>query len=218
MAALLTNTIERFEVLDGICERGIPRQHSGVRKRNLYMTREALTLQNRKKRMWKRYLITQDALDYCRFSRIRNQLKRLVRRLRRNFERQLVENLPENPKAFWRYVHSRLTTRTRVDDLVTGNGDMACTDAAKARTQSEGCSSVYCWDEDPADVPTMNLQYGGPTWDELRVTPEQVEGKLRDLRPTASPGPDAVHPKVFRELAAPLCGPLADLFFFYRIM
>ncbi|KAF0293243.1 hypothetical protein FJT64_008837 [Amphibalanus amphitrite] len=35
------------EVLDGICERGIPRQHPGGRKRNLYMTREALTLQNR---------------------------------------------------------------------------------------------------------------------------------------------------------------------------
>ncbi|KAF0314713.1 F-actin-uncapping protein LRRC16A [Amphibalanus amphitrite] len=34
------------EVLDGICERGIPRQHPGGRKRNLYMTREALTLQN----------------------------------------------------------------------------------------------------------------------------------------------------------------------------
>ena len=47
---------------------------------------------------------------------------------------------------------------------------------------------------------------------ELQVTPDQVEGKLRCLRPTASPGPDAVHPRVLSELAAPLCRPLTELF------
>ena len=49
----------------------------------------------------------------------------------------------------------------------------------------------------------MNPLYGGPTLEELRVTPEQVKDKLRDLRPAASPSPDAGHPKVLRELVAP---------------
>ena len=122
------------KVLDGICERGIPRKRKSGRKKNLYITREALALQNRKKRMWKTYLYTQGTLDYCRFSRARAQLRSLTRRLRRDFERQLSENLPDNPKAFWRYVHSRLTTRIRVEDLVTEDGTMASTDAEKART------------------------------------------------------------------------------------
>ena len=71
---------------------------------------------------------------------------------------------------------------------------------------------MFCWDEDPTDVPAMNPQYEGPLLQELQVTPDQVEGKLRCLRPTASPGPDAVHPRVLSELAAPLCRPLTELF------
>ena len=200
------------EILDGICERGIPRQRPSGRKRKLYMTREAMALQNRKKRMWRAYLHTRDTLDYCRFSRARAQLKSLTRRLRRNFERQLVKNLQDNPKAFWRYVHSRLTTRTRVEDLVTEDGTMASTDAEKARTLAGAYSKVFCWDEDPASVPVMNAEYEGPLLEELQVTPDQVQAKLRDLRPASSPGPDTIHPRVLRELAAPLCRPLADLF------
>ena len=73
-------------------------------------------------------------------------------------------------------------------------------------------AQVFCWDEDPASVPVMNPQYDGPLLEELQVTPDQVRAKLRDLRPAASPGPDTIHPKVLRELAAPLCRPLADLF------
>ena len=200
------------KTLDSICERGIPRQRPNGRKRNLYMTREALALQNRKKKLWKTYLQTQNVLDYYRFSRTRTQLKSLTRRLRRDFERQLANNLTDNPKAFWRYVHSRLTTRTSVDDLITDNGIVASTDAAKAKALADAYSRVFCWDEDPSDVPTMNPQYDGPLLENLQVTPKQVERKLRDLRPTSSPGPDAVHAKVLHELAAPLCLPLAELF------
>ena len=74
---------------------------------------------------------------------IQKRLKGLIKRLRGNFERQLVQNLPEIPKAFWRYVHSRQTTRTRVDELVTENGNMACTVAAKTRALAEAYNSVY---------------------------------------------------------------------------
>ena len=89
---------------------------------------------------------------------------------------------------------------------------MASTDAGKTRALADAYSRVVCWDEDPTDVPAMNLQYDGPLLEELRVTQAQVQDKLRGLRPTASPGPDTVHPKVLRELAAPLCRPLVDLF------
>ena len=194
-------------ILEGICEQGIPKQRPNGRKRNIYMTREALALQNRKKKMWKTYLQTQNVIDYCRFSRTRTQLKYLTRRLSKSYEQQLVKNLSDNPKTFWRYVHSRLTTRTRVDDLVTENGDLASTDEAKAKALADAYSKVFCWDEDPTNVPVMNPQYGGPLLEDLQVSAEQVKGKLRSLRPTASPGPDADHPKVLRELAAPSVAP-----------
>ena len=160
--------------------------------------------------MWKTYLQTQNVIDYCRFSRTRTQLKCLTRRLRKSYEQQLVKNLSDNPKT-WRYAHCRLTTRTRVDNLVTENGDLASTDEAKVKALADAYSKVFCWDEDPTNVPVMNPQYGGPLLEDLQVSAKQVKGKLCSFRPTASPGPDAVHPKVLRELAAPLCRPLADL-------
>ena len=99
-----------------------------------------------------------------------------------------------------------------MEDLVTENGTMASTDDEKSRTLADAYSKVFCWDEDPSSVPVMNPQYDGPLLKDLRVTPDQVQAKLRDLRPASSPGPDTIHPKVLRELAAPLCRPLADLF------
>ena len=120
-------------------------------------------------------------------------------------------NPPVNPKAFCRCVHSRLATRARVDDFVTENGAMASTVAAKANALADVYSRVFCWDKDPADFPVINLHYEGPLI-ELQVTPEQVQGKLCGLCPTASPVPDTVHPKILRELAAPPCRPLTDLF------
>ena len=175
------------ENLDGICNRDIPRRRLNGRKKNLYMTREALALQNRKKRMWKTYMRTNDSIDYYWYCHTRAQLRKLTRRLHRNFEHQLAENLKENRKAFWRYVHSCMTTRTRLDDLVTEDGAVASSDEAKVRTMAGAYSRVFCWDEDPADVPTLNHQYEGPLLKELQVTAEQVEGRLCNLRPTASP-------------------------------
>ena len=87
---------------------------------------------------------------------------------------------------------------------------MASTDAEKAGTLVGAYSKVFCWD-DPASVPVMNPQYDGPLLEELQVTPDQVQAKLCYLCPAASPGPDTIHPKVLRELAAPRCRPLADL-------
>ena len=135
-------------------------------------------------------------LRHCHFSCTRTQLKYHTRCLCKSYKQQLVKNLSDNLKTFWQYVHSGLTTRTRVDDLVTENGDLASTDEAKAKTLADAYSKVFYWNEDLTNVPVMNLQYGGTLLEDLQVSAEQVKGKLCSLCPTVSPGPAAIRPKV----------------------
>ena len=54
--------------------------------------------------------------------------------------------------------------------------------------------------------------YAGPVLDDVDVTPELVELKLKRLKPSSSPGPDAIHPRVLVETAHAIATPMSQLF------
>ena len=89
---------------------------------------------------------------------------------------------------------------------------MTSTSSEKAQVLAEFFSSVFCADEDSSSVPVLNPNYRGPLLEYPEFTPGVVEEKLKSLKPTSSPGPDGLHPKVLRELAVPLSVPLSALF------
>jgi len=49
----------------------------------------------------------------------------ITRTLRRDYERNLTLNIKNNPKAFWRYVNSRLKVHPTIDDLQRPDGSTA---------------------------------------------------------------------------------------------
>lgn len=180
-------------------------------KKNLYMNRRALQLRKKKKTLWSINCRTRDILDHARFTRCRNELRGLTRELRRQHERKLVNDIKQNPKAFWKYANSRLRTRTRVEDLCDPDGEVASTNQAKADVLNTFFSSAFTV-EDLGTVPTLPTNFEGTTLEDVDVSPHIVEAKLAALRPTSSPGPDGIHPRVLRESAKVLAGPLSALF------
>ena len=68
------------------------------------MTDEAMTLKNRKRKLWVRYMRTQDPRIYDRFVRARNDLRRLTRNLKGLYEeqQQLLDDEEDevNPRYF----------------------------------------------------------------------------------------------------------------------
>ena len=76
---------------------------------NLYMTREALALQNRKKKLWKTYLKTQDTLDYCRFYRARTQSPHKTPP--QKFRAPAGEKLTREPKGFLKILTDKVGKR-----------------------------------------------------------------------------------------------------------
>ena len=66
--------------------------------------------------------------------------------------------------------------------------------------------------EDCSEIPSLLSEWSGETLEYFIFTKEQVEYKLKSLRPASSPGPDNIHPKILRDLAPAICQPLAMLF------
>ena len=59
---------------------------------------------------WDLYTKSNNPVDYARFAQLRNQLRGLTRRLTACFEHNLAQDLKSNPKAFWKYVRTRMKT------------------------------------------------------------------------------------------------------------
>ena len=72
------------------------------------MSSDALCLKNRKNKLWKKYLISKSSDDFYRYCKVRNDLRTLTRTLRSDYERNLSLNIKQNPKAFRKYINSRL--------------------------------------------------------------------------------------------------------------
>ena len=107
------------------------------------MTRQALMLRNRKRKLWRKYVRTHDADCYRRFVRARNDLRRLTRRLRQEFERTLLGMLKDKVKPFWRYINSRLKTKPNIGDLQKSDGSLTLSDQEKADVLAKFFASVF---------------------------------------------------------------------------
>ncbi|KAI8481821.1 hypothetical protein Bbelb_404260 [Branchiostoma belcheri] len=141
----------------------------------------------------------------------RNSLRGLTRKLCTDFEHRLAKDIKNNPKAFWKYVNSRLQVRQKVGSLVRTDGSIAQTDLEKAEELSNFFASVFTT-EDVSSIPRLDARTSAPVLEGIEVTEKAVRDKLEALNPSKSAGPDNFHPRFLKELAGELAYPLTILF------
>ena len=56
----------------------------------------------KKQRLWKKYLNTEDNNAYLRHQKISNQLATLTKKSIKFVEREISNQVKDNPKAFWK--------------------------------------------------------------------------------------------------------------------
>ena len=123
----------------------------------------------------------------------------------------MIGSLKQTVKPFWRHVHHRLKTKSRVDNLKDNAGSLYCSDQEKATLLNEFFSSVFtveCVDY----IPDFDERFTGNALLDITISPDTVRTQLKRLKATGAPGPDGVHPQILREAADQLCTPLASLF------
>ena len=73
----------------------------------------------KKHRAWQRYIETRDQKKYRDYTKLRNKVRAMTRKLQKDKERNISSNIKTNPKKFWSYVNNRLKTSNTIPALVT---------------------------------------------------------------------------------------------------
>ena len=197
------------DALEVAVDRSIPRLKSHSRK-NLYMTKQAMRLKREKFTLWNIYVRSRDPVDYARFCCCRNRLRSLTRKLRIQFEKRISNELKSNPKGFWKYTNSRLKSKQGIEALKDETGVLCTDDESKARILNSFFSSVFT-DEDVTSVPALPC-LDSICLEDVNISQVAVKRCLEGLKTSSSPGPDGIHPRVLKEAAEQVAGPLATLF------
>ena len=195
------------EMLD-VC---IPMTTISRKPKQLYLNKKALRIRRKKYYHFKKWKESDQYLDYLRYARERDALRNLTRKLCKDFEKDISVNVKKNPKAFWRYVNSKLKSRTTIGHLTRPDGTETKTDEETAEALNQFFSSVFT-EEDLKNIPTLNQKYHGNPLERVQITTELITAKLKKLNPTKSPGPDNFHPRVLMETAEEISIPLSILF------
>ena len=111
-----------FDKLEEIMEKHTPLKTPKRKKKNLYMTNESRKHKNKKIRLWRKYMATRSTYDRNNYTRCKNSLRALSRKLRRDFELDISQDMKEKPKVFWSYAKSRLKTKEQISSLTKPDG------------------------------------------------------------------------------------------------
>ena len=175
-----------------------------------------MAIKDKKKthRKWSNSKCTEDATEHqMAYSKANNKVKRLMRKAKRNFEKDIASKSNTNPKFFWSYVRSKLKTKTGVAPLLANPKDKnstVFTDEEKANTLQEQFCSVFTIEPD-GQLPQFEKRTN-KCMNNLEVTEEMVRAEIIILNLDKTCGPDEIHPRMLAELCEELVSPLTLLF------
>ena len=159
------------------------------RRKSIFMSRRALHLKNRKRKLWNKYIRSKSSDDYISYCQVRNELRNLTRHLRTNYENKLVSGAKENPRQLWKYINSQLKVRPSLDSLRGPNDTVIHSDYEKCELLNNYFASVFTR-EDLTSIPSF---YVPPVVEDpiadIEFIPQDVYVKLSALNPAKHQDP-----------------------------
>ena len=186
----------------------------GKTKQPIALNRKSLSKRKKKYRLWKRYLESKDAEAYLHYCRARNQLRRMTRKAARDQEKKIASLVKHNSKAFWKYINSKTKLRQSVPDLFIDEKANVKTksNVEKVEVLGKFFSSVFVKEPDWTWLLREEERPKIKNLLKIQITQEDLQKKLQALNPNKSPGPDGIHPKIFKETASVISEPLQMIF------
>ncbi|CAM5095950.1 unnamed protein product [Natator depressus] len=133
-----------------------------------------------------------------------------IRKAKSHLELQLARDVKSNKKGFFRYVSNKKKVKESVGPLLNEGGKLVTEDVEKANVLNAFFASVFT-----NKVSSQTAALGSTAWgggDQPSVEKEVVRDYLEKLDVHKSMGPDALHPRVLKELADVIAEPLAVIF------
>ncbi|CAM5078437.1 unnamed protein product [Natator depressus] len=133
-----------------------------------------------------------------------------IREAKSHLELQLARDVKSNKKGFFRYVSNKKKVKESVGPLLNEGGNLVTEDVEKANVLNAFFASVFT-----NKVSSQTAALGSTAWgggDQPSVEKEVVRDYLEKLDEHKCMGPDALHPRLLKELADVIAEPLAIIF------
>jgi hypothetical protein len=187
----------------------------GGRKNSFPLDKETIALVKTKHRLSRKFISKPSEDTRREYNRVRNKVKKLTTRARKDYEKNLSSQAKDNPKAIWRYINSKSKTRSGIGSLYTDQSDHKSPktdkDDVKANILADFFTSVFTVEPD-GKVPTIDPKSINTSMGPLTVSVNEVRDMLLRLKVDKSPGMDGLHPRFLKELADELAIPLCLIF------
>ena len=123
-----------------------------------------------------------------------------------------MHDIKASPKKFWSYVKSKIKTISKIPSLRKADGTLVDIASEKAEVLNEIFCSTFT-NEEVQNIQTVDSDpYLGEYLDNFVISRGMVQGKLKELNPGKTPGPDGWHPVLLIGIAPVISLPLSILF------
>ena len=200
-AKILKNTVHKYTPKIKL------KTQNNICKWHNHATKKAM---RKKQESWKQYCVRGDDESYKKYTRARNQARWIARKSVKMYEKNIATQCKNDPKMFWKYVNSKLKTKEAIPDIVTEENVKLTDDYSKAEEFNKFFCSVFT-SEDTVNMPIVNARNLQTPLENINITEEDVEERIKNLNVKKSMGPDEIHPKILFELAPIIKSPITKI-------
>ena len=177
-----------------------------------WMRGTSIKKQREKKwRTWKQFKQSESPRDYDAYKIERNRLGDMIRTSKANHEKQLIEDMKENPNLFHGHCRRSLKTKQGVSNVIDGNGELTETEEEAAFALNTYYHSVFTKDDGNTPPPNFGEQTAEKIQD-VYLSAEGVEEVLLGLNPNKAAGPDDMTCRTMKECAKELAPHLCKIY------
>ena len=116
---MLKSFVDLYKCAEVACIPTIKNKNNQKAKEHNFvpLNNDAIKKIQEKHRRWKQYLKTKEERDYREYTKLRNQVKGMIRKAKSKMEQEIAKQVKTNPKRFWQYANSKRKTNVGISEL-----------------------------------------------------------------------------------------------------
>merc|ERR1712074_255324 len=192
----------------------LKRKRTGIKNNPKWYSVEIGRLIKDRNNAHKNYTRTKSEADLNVFTERKRNVKSAVKVAKRNYERNIAGSCKENPKKFFEYVNNRNPVKCSIGPILDENAALAYDDVIICDILNKYFASVFTNENEITltTAPFIRNFLESEKLVDIDIKEENVRFYIDKLKASKSPGTDAIHAIVLKELKDILTKPLTDIF------